>query len=587
METWSQLRRIGWAAKATAGLGAVGAGLEAVGAATRGALPDDLTRALLCVAVGVTLSAIAAAVVGLLAGVVQLAFKSMAPHRAVALQVGVAGGVLTLALMEPMLFELVARGQEAQAVVLGIMGLSSIAVIYFNARFWISRWLVGRLPGGWTLGSLGGGLLVASAAAVLSTGSGSGFALEGDRSALLVTLDGARMMQPSDREAMPRLYARAASGTSFETSVTPTPHPVVNHGVVLTALHPVRHGALTEEAPLHPGLERLPSLLANEGWRTAAFASSAWLGEPSGLLEGFQTRDLPDAPVVGLTGFTVGRWLVTALADLGASGGLVRADHATVDAALAWMAAHQGETSFVWVHLAGGLPPWGDVHPPRAGHDAAAWSEAGAAWRAALTEMDGELDRLLAGATEQLDDPVMLVVGTSGMALGEHGLGPGIPALFDESLRVPWVLMGPDVPVAIHDRPMARLEDVGPTMLAAVGLEGFADSRGKDLREPLSLDVPYPLFHGAQVGLRTLGTKVMVDLSGEEASVFDLTSDAAEQRNLSADQQPLIDEATAALAPDQRALRSYVSPVIPRSWQATLDAVHEVYGWGRVQEGRP
>jgi len=142
---------------------------------------------------------------------------------------------------------------------------------------------------------------------------------------------------------------------------------------------------------------------------------------------------------------------------------------------------------------------------------------------------------------------VVLVTADHGDAFLEHGRMGHNKTVFDELLRVPFILRLPedfDGRTFSSDR-LVTLEDIVPTLLATASLEPAASVTGVDLSRSASGNEPPPrLFiartaHGVPAyALRTLRWKIILPASGH-GQLFDLASDPGELANLSLDNRPL------------------------------------------------
>ena len=84
---------------------------------------------------------------------------------------------------------------------------------------------------------------------------------------------------------------------------------------------------------------------------------------------------------------------------------------------------------------------------------------------------------------ERWGNTVVLVVSDHGEAFGEHGLMSHNSTVYDEMLRVPFILRLPGgvVPEQIDTRGLVSLEDVVPTLLGLAGIEPTGKLSGVDL----------------------------------------------------------------------------------------------------------
>ena len=154
------------------------------------------------------------------------------------------------------------------------------------------------------------------------------------------------------------------------------------------------------------------------------------------------------------------------------------------------------------------------------------------------------------------DDAVVLITSDHGEEFWEHGGFEHGHTLYDELLRVPMILRGPDVEAGRFDAPTSLL-DVAPTLAALAGVDtvgmvgedlrsladGSADSRFEE--RPLSFG--RPLYGLRRWGSLHDGLKYS-SFEGDE-EIYNLESDPEEQSNLieSHDPAPLRQALSAAL----------------------------------------
>jgi arylsulfatase len=142
---------------------------------------------------------------------------------------------------------------------------------------------------------------------------------------------------------------------------------------------------------------------------------------------------------------------------------------------------------------------------------------------------------------------VVLVTADHGDAFLEHGRTGHNKTVFDEMLRVPFILRLPEDfegRTFSSDR-LVTLEDIVPTLLATASLKPAAPVTGVDLSRSASGNEPPPrLFisrtaHAVPVyALRTLRWKIILPASGH-GELFNLASDPGELANLSFRKRPL------------------------------------------------
>src|SRR5207247_11248591 len=94
-----------------------------------------------------------------------------------------------------------------------------------------------------------------------------------------------------------------------------------------------------------------------------------------------------------------------------------------------------------------------------------------------LARLVGALD-----VTNETARTIILVTADHGESLGEHGEGTHGIFLYDATLRVPWVMAGPQIPAGRVSRTVARSIDVLPTLADYAGLARRSDIDGRSPR---------------------------------------------------------------------------------------------------------
>ena len=161
---------------------------------------------------------------------------------------------------------------------------------------------------------------------------------------------------------------------------------------------------------------------------------------------------------------------------------------------------------------------------------------------AIITHMDAQIGRILNAlkATGKEDDTYIFFGADHGLAVGHHGL-MGKQNMFDHSMRVPLVAVGPGItPGARIDTPV-YLQDIMATTLELAAVEKPAHVRYHSLK-PLwegSKAKPYPAIYGAYVKSQRMvsadGFKLIVYPNINRALLFDLKNDPAEMHDLAGD----------------------------------------------------
>ena len=196
-----------------------------------------------------------------------------------------------------------------------------------------------------------------------------------------------------------------------------------------------------------------------------------------------------------------------------------------------------------------------------------------------ISELDAQIGRILAALEEngQLDNTLIVVAGDNGLAVGSHGL-LGKQNLYEHSMRVPLILMGPGIPQNEQRDALVYVFDIFPTIAEHTGLEMPATIEGESLW-PFIRDVSLPgreaafyAYRNLQRSVRTAGgwKFIQYDVKGVRTEqLFDLVSDPYEINNLA------VDSAQASRLDSMRALLLEES----RRWSDPLDL--SLPDWGK------
>lgn len=284
--------------------------------------------------------------------------------------------------------------------------------------------------------------------------------------------------------ATPVMDALAARGRVFTQATTPLPRTTPALASLLTGLAPARHGSIEVGTPIHPHLTSLATRLHAAGWHTVAVSGSAVAGPEHGLDRGFDRFDLmEDPPAVDLT-----RQALARVAALDADRPVLLwvhytdphfpyAPHASADNPPAPACAALGTSAST-----GKLKRW-RIFGDTGGHASAALADCRLLYDAEVAHVDVAIGQLLEGLGERADGLVVLTAD-HGENMGEGGIwyehGPDAD---DASVRVPLIFAGHTIEPGA-DNAVARLEDVAPTVLAALGLTALPGADGLDLGQP-------------------------------------------------------------------------------------------------------
>lgn len=380
---------------------------------------------------------------------------------------------------------------------------------------------------------------------------------------VLVLLSGVRADSLTP-ERMPLLHARSRSAVRLRDAVSASSWSLPASATVMTGLEPSRHGLVNlidfdegSYATMRPALPARASTLAERlrgaGWRTGLFIAHGQLLKSSGLERGFER--------------------------------VVRASSTRervepVEEALAWARETGEKPAFLAVvsdtpqapgvlDAVAGAPPflsgatWKQLHVLSLtgtlfGLTAREARAARVRHDAVLRALDRRLDALLSGLERALppERTAVLVVSSNGLSLGEHDDFSFGSNLFEESVRVPWLVWGPGLsPREVPEQ--VRLLDLAPTVLEWVGVPLPPDLPGRPLtgllrgeRAP-ALDAVSETTMLRRAHLAALrgadGWKLILDRRRGRRRLYRLADDPLEERDLSSAEPTRVREMTARL----------------------------------------
>jgi arylsulfatase len=324
---------------------------------------------------------------------------------------------------------------------------------------------------------------------------------------VLITIDTLRADHLSGygyrRPTSPRIDAMAARGITFEKAFTPAPRTTQAIAAMMTSLYPQTCNVRTLWNALAPEHVTLSERFRDAGYLTAGFWTTTFLDEKRGLAQGFAVYEN-----------------TATVSD--------RANHVT-DRAILWLAERVGPRPdrgksdkrrpfFLWLHYRDPHMPYSPppeervfVDPGYAGElrdavryyptkelmvynhlgllDSTDVAHATALYDGEILYADRQIGRLLddldtRGLTE---NTIVVLTADHGESLSENGyyFDHG-DHLFDSSIHVPLIVVGPKVPAG-RTREQVSLLDVSPTIAALAGIPWTGDREGRDLTPVLSL----------------------------------------------------------------------------------------------------
>ena len=158
---------------------------------------------------------------------------------------------------------------------------------------------------------------------------------------------------------------------------------------------------------------------------------------------------------------------------------------------------------------------------------------------AIITHMDAQIGRVLAAleATGKADNTYIVFTADHGLACGHHGL-MGKQNMYDHSVRVPFMIVGPDIAADVRDPTPIYLQDIMPTTLELAGAPVPGHVKFHSLLPLLRGEgkPPYDAIYGAythQQRMVTRGGWKLIHYPNVPVSrLYHVAEDPLEQRDL-------------------------------------------------------
>ena len=318
----------------------------------------------------------------------------------------------------------------------------------------------------------------------------------------------------------------------FRQAYATVPETLPSHASILTGLYAAGHGVHENARPLAREHTVLAERLQGAGYRTAAFVSSFVLARRFGLARGFDVYDDALPP-----------------------GRVERSAAETTERATSFLAAAAPEPLLLWVHYYDPHHPYDPPEPFRSRY-------ARDPYRGEIAAMDVQLGRLaLAFERAAPGQVACVVVGDHGEGLGEHGESQHGKLLYQATMHVPMLIVGPGFAPGVSDVPVSSRR-VFDTILEWAGIEAAGSLRAAKDEIVLGEGMKPFLAYGWQPQVMAVEHRLKAIHAGTP-EVYDIASDPGETRDLAA---------TAALSrPLRTALRQYPVPSLaPQAPAAAL-----------------
>jgi arylsulfatase A-like enzyme/tetratricopeptide (TPR) repeat protein len=353
-------------------------------------------------------------------------------------------------------------------------------------------------------------------------------------SILLVTLDTTRAdaIGPEAKNVeTPSYNALLKRGMQFRYAYATVPQTLPSHASMLTGLYPAGHGVRENARYLSDKQPLVAERLHAAGYRTAAFVSAFVLARRFGLARGFDVYD----------------------DDFG-RGREERDAKETTDRVLTFLQRPSTQPLFLWVHY------W-DPHYPYTPPEPFATRYGTQPYLGEIAFMDQQLGRLIRSFEQRVKGPAaLIIVGDHGEGLGEHGEQQHGNLLYQSTMHVPLLLIGPGIVPGTDDTPISTRR-VFHTILNWAGLS--TEDRYPRTEDVVAGEAMKPfLDYGWQPQVMAVDGRQKAILAGR-VEVYDVIADPQETHDLASQ---------ANVSRDVRAtLRDYPIPSPQSAQPANLD----------------
>ena len=348
-------------------------------------------------------------------------------------------------------------------------------------------------------------------------------------SILFVTLDTTRAdaVGPEARDvSTPAFNALAARGRRFRWAYATVPQTLPSHTSMLTGLYPAGHGVHENARPVAGNQALLSERLHAAGYRTAAFVSSFALARRFGLARGFDTYDdeLPGGRPERTAKETTDR-VIQFLRESGVGGRGSETTNSS-DSRPPTPGPRSNQPLFLWVHYYDPHYPYIPPEPFRSRY-------AKQPYYGEVAAMDEQLGRLAATFEQQVKGPIAIVlVGDHGEGLGEHGEQQHGDLLYQATMHVPLVLIGPRVTQGVGESPVSTRR-IFHTILDWAGIDTTNSLLRSDAEVVVGEAMKPFLDYGWQPQVMAVEGNRKAILAGK-LEVYDVAADPAEMHDLAA-----------------------------------------------------
>jgi len=332
-------------------------------------------------------------------------------------------------------------------------------------------------------------------------------------SILLVTLDTTRADSIGPDAVgveTPAFNEMSARGRRFRQAYATVPETLPSHASMLTGLLPAGHTLHENGRFLPPSVPLVAERLRAAGYHTAAFVSSFTLDRRFGLARGFDVyQDQWPGPRAERTALE------------------------TTDRVLAQWPDVAQQPLFLWVHYYDPHVPYEPPEPYRRQYRERPYL-------GEVAFMDAQVGRLVEAFEKRARGPLAIILaGDHGEGLGDHGETLHGNLVYQSTMRVPLVLVGPGIEVGTSDAPVS-IRRVYHTILDWAGTDAWSSLRGTTQEVVLGEAMKPFLEYGWQPQVMAVEGRHKSILAGG-VEMYDVLADPNETRDLAGDpDRPLV-----------------------------------------------
>ena len=328
-------------------------------------------------------------------------------------------------------------------------------------------------------------------------------------SILIVTLDTTRADAIGPEAAgitTPAFNALAARGRRFRQAYATVPETLPSHASMMTGLYPGGHGVHENARFLPAAHPVLAERLQQNGYRTAAFVSSFVLSRRFGLARGFDVYN--DEQPAARSERTAAETTAVALAHLASE--------------------PKDQPRLMWVHYFDPHTPYAPPEPFKAQYP-------DKPYLGEVAAMDQQLGRLVQAFEQSVSGPLAIVVASDhGEGLGDHGELQHGNLLYQSTMHVPLVIVGPGVTPGVSDTPVSARR-IFHTVLDWAGLGATDSLRAAEPTPEVVLGEAMKPFLQYGWQPQTMGVEgARKAIYAGKLEVYDVVADPGEAKDLSA-----------------------------------------------------